>query len=58
MHALLKVAIEYLKRVRHANRGRLLPRTSGPVPLLLSEWDWLLNATFNDISVIYVTQAY
>ena len=30
-----KVSIEHMQRVRHANRGRLLLRTPGPVPL----WD-------------------
>ena len=30
-----EVSIEHLQRVRHANRGRLLLRTPGPVPL----WD-------------------
>ena len=30
---LREVSIEYLQRVRHANRGRLLIRTPGPVPL-------------------------
>ena len=32
---LWEVSIEHLQRVRHANRGRLLLRTPGPVPL----WD-------------------
>ena len=32
---LCKVSIEHMQRVRHANRGRLLLRTPGPVPL----WD-------------------
>ena len=32
---LREVSIEHLQRVRHANRGRLLLRTPGPVPL----WD-------------------
>ena len=30
-----RFSIEHLQRVRHANRGRLLLRTPGPVPL----WD-------------------
>ena len=29
-----EVSIEHLQRVRHANKGRLLLRTPGPVPLL------------------------
>ena len=33
---LWEVSIEYLQRVRHANRGRLLLQTPGPVPL----WDF------------------
>ena len=32
---LREVSIEHLQRVRYANRGRLLLRTPGPVPL----WD-------------------
>ena len=32
---LREVSIEHLQRVRHANRGRLLLRTPGPVPF----WD-------------------
>ena len=33
--SLREISIEHLQRVRHANRGRLLLRTPGPVPL----WD-------------------
>ena len=35
LSVLREVSIEHLQRVRHANRGRLLLRTPGPVPL----WD-------------------
>ena len=34
-YLLCKVSMEHMQRVRHANRGRLLLRTPGPVPL----WD-------------------
>ena len=45
---LREVSIEHMQRVRHANRGRLLLRTPGPVPLwdlqVFLCWDqWLLN---------------
>ena len=30
----VRISIEHMQRVRHANRGRLLLRTPGPVPLL------------------------
>ena len=45
---LREVSTEHLRRVRHANRGRLLLRTPGPVPLwdLQMFWCWdqsLLN---------------
>ena len=34
-YLIVQVSIEHMQRVRHANRGRLLLRTPGPVPL----WD-------------------
>ena len=56
---LREVSIEHLQRVRHANRGRLLPRTPGPVPYRICKCSFVETTdTQSYITPVYDTFAW
>ena len=53
----LVVSIEHLRRVWHADRGRLLLRTPGPVPLELAYVLLVDTNPFSELVVIFQNYA-
>ena len=49
------VSIEHMQRVRHANRGRLLLRTLGPVPFGICKCLLLRPLTLNHTLHLFMT---
>ena len=52
------VSIEYLRRVWHADRGRVLLRTPGPVPLGLAYVLLVETNPFPNLSLLYRTMLF
>ena len=52
------VSVEHLQRVWHANRGRLLLRTPGPVPLELAYVLLVETNPFPNLSLFYRTMLF